>query len=122
MAVKLFGFTLGREEEPDKPQIKSFAPPDNQDGSVEMAAGGYYGTYADLEGSAKSETELVTRYREMSLQPECDSAVDDIVNECIVIEENEPAVTINLDNIKFSASIKNKISCLLYTSPSPRDS
>ena len=109
MAVKLFGFTLGREEEPDKPQIKSFAPPDNQDGSVEMAAGGYYGTYADLEGSAKSETELVTRYREMSLQPECDSAVDDIVNECIVIEENEPAVTINLDNIKFSASIKNKI-------------
>ena len=109
MAVKLFGFTLGREEEPDKPQIKSFAPPDNQDGSVEMAAGGYYGTYADLEGSAKSETELVTRYREMSLQPECDSAVDDIVNECIIIEENEPAVTINLDNIKFSASIKNKI-------------
>ena len=109
MAVKLFGFTLGREEEPDKPQIKSFAPPDNQDGSVETAAGGYYGTYADLEGSAKSETELVTRYREMSLQPECDSAVDDIVNECIVIEENEPAVTINLDNIKFSASIKNKI-------------
>jgi hypothetical protein len=63
----------------------------------------------DLEGTAKSEAELVTRYREMSTQPEADLAIDDIVNEAIVYNEKDPAVSIVLDDLKVSQSIKNRI-------------
>ena len=111
MAVNLFGFRIGRpdEEEKQQEQIKSFAPPSLDDGSMEIAPGGVYGTYVDLEGTAKSEGELVTRYREMALQPECDSAIDDVVNEAIVSDEKEDPVEINLDDLEFSESLKNKI-------------
>ena len=100
MALELFGFRIGRKEEEEKlksDNLKSFVPPSSEDGAVEIASGGAYGTYVDLEGSAKSEAELVTRYREMSLQPECDSAIDDVVNEAIVYNEKEPAISIVLD-------------------------
>ena len=113
MALELFGFRIGRKEEEQKlkdENLKSFVPPSMEDGAVEIAAGGAYGTYVDLEGSAKSEAELVTRYREMSLQPECDSAVDDVVNEAIVYNEKEPAISIVLDDLKGTgAGIKKRI-------------
>ena len=113
MALELFGFRIGRKEEEQKlkdENLKSFVPPSTEDGAVEIAAGGAYGTYVDLEGSAKSESELVTRYREMSLQPECDSAVDDVVNEAIVYNEKEPAISIVLDDLKGTgAGIKKRI-------------
>ena len=111
MAVNLFGFRIGRPEEEEKQQeqVKSFAPPSLDDGSMEIAPGGVYGTYVDLEGTAKTEGELVTRYREMALQPECDSAIDDVVNEAIVSDEKEDPVEINLDDLEFSESLKNKI-------------
>ena len=113
MALELFGFRIGRKEEEQKlkdENLKSFVPPSMEDGAVEIAAGGAYGTYVDLEGSAKSEAELVTRYREMSLQPECDSAIDDVVNEAIVYNEKEPAISIVLDDLKgVGAGIKKKI-------------
>ena len=113
MALELFGFRIGRKEEEQKlkdENLKSFVPPSMEDGAVEIAAGGAYGTYVDLEGSAKSESELVTRYREMSLQPECDSAVDDVVNEAIVYNEKEPAISIVLDDLKGTgAGIKKRI-------------
>jgi len=112
MALELFGFRIGRKEEEQKlkdENLKSFVPPNLDDGAVEIAAGGAYGTYVDLEGSAKSEAELVTRYREMSLQPECDSAIDDVVNEAIVYNEKEPAISIVLDDLKTGAGIKKKI-------------
>jgi len=112
MALELFGFRIGRKEEEQKlkdENLKSFVPPSLDDGAVEIAAGGAYGTYVDLEGSAKSEAELVTRYREMSLQPECDSAIDDVVNEAIVYNEKEPAISIVLDDLKAGASIKKRI-------------
>ena len=112
MALELFGFRIGRKEEEQKlkdENLKSFVPPNLDDGAVEIAAGGAYGTYVDLEGSAKSEAELVTRYREMSLQPECDSAIDDVVNEAIVYNEKEPAISIVLDDLKTGTGIKKKI-------------
>ena len=113
MALELFGFRIGRKEEEQKlkdENLKSFVPPSLDDGAVEIAAGGAYGTYVDLEGSAKSEAELVTRYREMSLQPECDSAIDDVVNEAIIYNEKEPAISIVLDDLKgVGAGIKKKI-------------
>ena len=112
MAIDLFGFTIGRKAELEKlknDNLKSFVPPQDNDGALEIAPGGVYGTYVDLEGTAKSEAELVTRYREMSTQPEADLAIDDIVNEAIVYNEKDPAVSIVLDDLKVSNSIKNRI-------------
>ena len=102
--AELFGFEFKRKE--NKPELPSFAPPkDSDDGAVVISAGGAYGTYVDLDGTVRSEAELVTKYREMSLQPECDSAIDEIVNESIAIDE-ENLVTINLDQLKISDQIK----------------
>ena len=112
MAIELFGFKIGRKEEEQKlksDNLKSFVPPQDNDGALEVAPGGVYGTYVDMEGTAKSEAQLVTRYREMSTQPEADLAIDDIVNEAIVYNEKDPAVSIVLDDLKASNSIKNRI-------------
>src|SRR5271170_399086 len=79
-SLRLFGFQIGKESAGTQ-KYKTFAIPQNNDGAVTIQAGGIYGTYVDLEGLAKNEIELITRYREMSLQPECENAIDDIVNE-----------------------------------------
>lgn len=107
---ELFGFEIKRkpDELADK-NIPSFAPKTADDGALNINAGGAYGTYLDLEGSAKTEAELVSKYREMSIQPECEAAIDDIVNEAIVKDGNEEVVDINLDNIEISDSIKDSI-------------
>ena len=108
MALKLFGFRIGKEEE-QKPTVVAFAPPENDDGAVTIAEGGVFGTTIDLEGTTKTEAALITKYREMVLQPECERAVDDIVNEAIVGDEQEAPVNIVLDEVDVSASIKNTI-------------
>ena len=107
----LFGFKFGTPEKPneDNQQVRSFAPPENMDGALELAPGGAYGTYVDMEGAAKTEGELVTRYRDMVLQAECDQAVDDIVNEAIIIEGDIAPVAIDVENLNYSASIKKTI-------------
>ena len=109
MAVELFGFTIAKtKEEQNSDTVKSFVPPAHDDGAVEVAAGGSYGTYVDLEGTTKSEADLVSRYRTMAMQPECDSAIEDIVNEAIVIDDAVP-VDIILDELEYSDTIKTKI-------------
>ena len=109
--MELFGFQITRANKDDsQPEsMATFVPPQHNDGAMEIAPGGSYGTFVDLEGSAKSEAELVTRYREMSLQPECDSAVEDIVNESIVMDDNAYPVEIVLDDLKQPETIKKKI-------------
>ena len=110
MAIELFGFKIGRaEEEQPEGVVRSFAAPVKDDGAIEIAPGGMYGTYVDLEGTAKTEAELVNRYRDMIMQPECDIAVDDIVNESIVYSEEEPPVQIVLDHTDLGVSVQNKI-------------
>ena len=109
MAVQLFGFEISKKgEEKQQETIKSFVPPTQDDGAMEVASGGVYGTYVDLEGNSKSESELVTRYREMAMQPECDNAVEDIVNEAIVVNNQSP-VNIILDDIDQGKSLKDRI-------------
>jgi intein/homing endonuclease len=105
--MMLFGFEFKRKVPLDK-QLVSFAPRDNEDGAVIVAAGGSFGTYIDLDGTVRTEAELVTKYREMSLQPECDSAIDEIVNEAMSIDE-ETIVDINLDKVNISDNIKKVI-------------
>jgi len=111
MAIQLFGFKLSKAEDSkkDASDIPSFAPPPNEDGSYEVAPGGSYGTFVDLEGTVRTELELVTRYRDLALQAEVESAIDDIVNEAIIHEKNEPLVQINLDNIEMPDRVKDKI-------------
>jgi len=104
--AELFGFEFKRKLPTDT--IPSFAPQDSDDGAVVVAAGGSYGTYIDLDGTVRTEAELVTKYREMALQPECDAAVDEIVNESMSIDE-QTIVDINLDNVKVSDNIKKII-------------
>lgn len=104
---RLIGFKIG-DSSPEE-EIKSFAIPQNLDGSATITAGGIYGTYVDLEGTAKNEAELITRYRDMAMQPECEQAIEDIVTDAIVQEDNEPAVRINLDKLEAPESIKKEI-------------
>ena len=106
--MQLFGFNITRADQEAKEDLKTFVPPQQDDGAIEIAPGGSYGTFVDLDGTAKSEAELVSRYREMSMQPECDSAVEDVVNEAIVMDDQNP-IEIVLDDLMQPNSIKNKI-------------
>lgn len=111
MAIELFGFKIGKEDpKQDKPTIKTFAPPENLDGAVTVNEGGVFGTTVDLDGTAKTESALITRYRDMAYQPECEKAIDDIINECIVLDSHENIVDIILDDVDtVSESIKKRI-------------
>ena len=112
MAIELFGFTIGRAQKEKEAQEKvSFTLPQHDDGALDVggASGGAYGTYLDMEGAAKNEMDLINRYRQMSLYPEAELAVDDIVNEAIVADREEAPVSINLENINLSPDIKQKI-------------
>lgn len=108
MAITLFGYKIGKDD-PEKENLKSFVPPTEDDGSVSIMGGGIYGTYVDLEGQIRNDADLIKKYREMAIQPECDAAVDDIVNEAIVFQDNEYPVQINLEKLQQPESIKKKI-------------
>jgi len=95
---QLFGYSVERAKK--VPKGPSFVQKDNQDGATPIAAGGHYGYYVDIDGAVKNEWEMITRYRDMILQPECDSAVDDVVNEAICGNYNDVPVEINLENLK----------------------
>lgn len=113
--VQLFGFELSRKKTKQEQSAsqqdsnKSFALPQNDDGAVTIQSGAYYGTYVDLDGVVRNEIELITRYREMSMQPELETAIDEIVNESIVNTAKDKAVEINLDDLKQPESVKKKI-------------
>ena len=102
MAIDIFGFTIGKKESKKNEKIQSFAQVEHEDGAVTVASGGAYGTYIDTEGSIKSESELINRYRDMSLQAEVENAIDDIVNEAIISIKDNPIVDIKLDNLNLS--------------------
>jgi len=108
--AELFGFTIARKKtEDEQEKLPSIVSPTQEDGSVEIAPGGAYGTYVDLEAKAKNESDLVSKYREMSIQPEADYAIQDIVNEAIVVDENSGPCEIVLDKLQQPATIKKKI-------------
>ena len=106
--AQLFGFSITRVKKPQDPK-QSFTTPQAEDGTQTVAAGGYFGQYLDMEGTAKNEQELIRRYREIALHPECDMAIEDIVNEAIVANELKDAVKLNLENVEYSKEIRHKI-------------
>jgi len=106
----LFGFTISREKnDADQAVQQSFVPPAADDGALNITSAAYYGTYVDLDGTAKNEVELISRYREMAMQPEIESAIDDIVNEAICQDDDGKTIKIILDNLKQPEKIKNAI-------------
>jgi hypothetical protein len=109
MAISLFGYKIGKDEPQNKEEVKSFVPPTEEDGSVAVVGGGIYGTYVDLEGQIRSDADLIKKYREMANQPECDTAIDDIVNESIVYDDDKYPVDINLEKLKQPEAVKKKI-------------
>ena len=107
--MELFGFEISRKKEENK-NIKSFVEPNQDDGSVSVtAAGGAVSSFLDLEGTAKSEAELVQKYRGMIQQPEVQHAVDDVVNEAINITDSEKPVECVTDDLEVSDGVKKKI-------------
>ncbi len=108
MAIDLFGYSIGKKEE-TPPSIQSFAPPTNDDAAVAVTEGGFYGTSLDMEQSTKTETVLITKYRDMSQQPECQRAVDDVINEAIVSDEDGSPVEIVLDDVDQPEEVKDRI-------------
>jgi hypothetical protein len=107
MSNQLFGFSLERAKK--VPKGPSFVQKDNMDGSQPIVGGGYYGYSVDFDGTVRNDYELITRYREMVMQPECDSAVDDIVNETICGNFDDVPVEVELSNLKASDKIKKLI-------------
>jgi hypothetical protein len=106
--AKLFGFSI-ENTEPISPTAVSPVPPNNEDASDHYLSSGFFGSYVDIEGVYRTEFDLIKRYREMALHPECDSAIEDIVNEAIVSDTNDSPIAIELSNLNASDGIKNKI-------------
>lgn len=109
--MQLFGFEIKRtpSEEKDSSNLQAIVPLNQDETATEVAPGGMYGTYLDMEASAKSEADLVTRYREMALQPECDQAIEDIINDAIIMEDNANPVEIVLDESNLPPRIRKVI-------------
>ena len=106
----LFGFEISRRKnEEEQSSQPSFTPPNNEDGALTISSAAYYGTYVDLDGTAKNEVELISRYREMAMQPEIESAIDDIVNEAIVQDDDGKIIGIVLDDLEQPEKIKKAI-------------
>ena len=106
--AKLFGFSI-EDNEPLSPGVVSPVPQNSEDGSDFYLSSGFFGSYVDIEGVYRTEFDLIKRYREMALHPECDSAIEDIVNEAIVSDSNDSPVSIELSNLNASDGIKKKI-------------
>jgi len=106
--ARLFGFSI-EDQEPISPSVVSPVPPNSEDGSDHFVSSGFFGSYVDIEGVYRTEFDLIKRYREMALHPECDSAIEDIVSEAIVSDTNDSPVEIELSNLNASDGIKKRI-------------
>ena len=106
--AKLFGFSIDGNQN-KSPSVVSPVPETNQDGVDNYISSGFYGQYVDIEGVYKTEHDLIRRYREMSLHPEADGAIEDVVNEAIVSDLYDSPVEIELSNLNASEGLKKKI-------------
>ena len=106
--AELFGFQISRIKKLADPK-QSFTTTQADDGTQTVNAGGYFGTFLDMDATAKTEADLIRRYREISIHPECDMAIEDIVNEAIVSNEMKDPVRINIDGLPFGKDVRRKI-------------
>ena len=108
--AKLFGFSIEGADDNNLPQGAVSPVPQNEaDKSDYYVSSGFYGQYVDIEGVFRNEYDLIKRYREMSLHPECDEAIEDVVNEAIVSDLSDSPVEIDLSNLSVGDNIKKTI-------------
>jgi len=98
----IFGFDIKRNKKASDTitDIPSFVPPEADDGSAIVNAGGYFGTYLDVEGNIKNESDLIRKYREIAMYADVDNAIEDIVNESIVKDKEGVIVKLNMEDLK----------------------
>jgi hypothetical protein len=106
--AELFGFSITKLRKKADPK-QSFTTSQADDGTQTVAAGGHFGSYLDMEGTAKTEQDLIRRYREIAQHPECDMAIEDIVNEAIVANELKDAVRVIFNELPYGREIQRKI-------------
>ena len=107
--AQLFGFSIDDSYKKPSETVVSPVPKNNEDGADYYLASGFYGQYLDVEGVFKTEYDLIRRYREMALHPECDSAIEDILCEAIVSDQNDSPIQIDLENLNVGPNIKDLI-------------
>jgi len=105
--LTLFGYTI-QKKQAEAPK-QSFVPPTDDDGATTVNVSGFYNTYIDIDVIAKSENDLISRYRDASNYPDCDSAIEDIVNEAVAAQDDEAVVKLDLEKVELSKSVKNLI-------------
>jgi len=108
MAIKLFGFRIVRDEDEDQLPPTPVTP-QLEDGAINIQTGAHYGIYVDLDGSYRTEIDLITKYRTMAMQPEMETAIEDIINEAIVHDNRGEIVKITMDDLDQPDSIKKMI-------------
>ena len=106
--AELFGFRIERPKKAEG-SVPSFTSPTADDGTIDIAGGGFFGQVLDQDGRERTEIDLIRRYRDIAMQPECDTAIEDIVNEGIISNEDDVPVQITLDRLPFPEKIKRKI-------------
>jgi len=116
MAFEIFGFKIERKNQgAPNANVPVFTMPENDDGSMMVSGAGAYGTSLDLDGQYKSEIELILKYREMAQTSDCEIAIDNIINESIVIDDTRNPVDIILDRTNLSVGIKKKVTDEFHT-------
>ena len=106
--AELFGFTIQRATK-DQGGERSFSTPTPDDGTIDVAGGGFFGQILDTDGRERTDLDLIRRYRDIAQQAECDTAVEDIVNEGIISNEKDQAIQVTLDRLRYPDKIKRKI-------------
>ena len=106
--ARLFGFSID-DGQSKPPSVVSPVPQSNADGVDNYISSGFYGQYVDIEGVYKTEHDLIRRYREMALHPECDGAIEDVVNEALVSDLYDSPVEVELSNLNCSETLKRVI-------------
>ena len=107
--AELFGFSIQRASKDSGLRAKTFTDPTPDDGAIEVAGGGFFSSVLDTDGRERSDLDLIRRYRDISLQSECDAAIEDIVNEGIISNLNDVPVNIDLTNLPYPEKIKRRI-------------
>jgi len=103
--AELFGFRITRK----KDDAETFTLPSSDDGAEDIATGGFFSSVYDIEGKDKTQYDLIKRYRHIAQQPECDSAIEDIVSEGIASNEGDAPISLKLDGLKQSSTVKKRI-------------
>ena len=106
--AELFGFKIEKSSK-DSGGGTTFSTPTPDDGTIDVAGGGFFGQILDTDGRERTDLDLIRRYRDIAQQAECDTAIEDIINEGIVANEDDQAVEITLDRLPYPDKIKRKI-------------